>query len=51
MFPVLVTMYVRLARHEERDALAEFGDAYRRYAEVTPGWFPRLGGADRSRAS
>lgn len=25
MFPVLVTMYVRLARREERDALAAFG--------------------------
>ena len=34
MFPVLVVMYVRLARHEEQDALAEFGDAYRRYAEA-----------------
>ena len=43
MFPVLVVMYVRLARHEERDASAEFGDAYRRYAEVTPGWLPRFG--------
>src|SRR5262252_5513874 len=29
MFPVLVYMYVRLARTEERDALATFGDAYR----------------------
>lgn len=44
MFPVLVFMYVRLARIEEREALAEFGDAYRRYMAVTPGWIPRLGG-------
>ena len=31
MFPVLVVMYVKLARSEEREALAEFGDAYRKY--------------------
>jgi protein-S-isoprenylcysteine O-methyltransferase Ste14 len=43
MFPVLVTMYVRLAQAEERDARKEFGDAYERYAATTPGWIPRLG--------
>ena len=41
MFPILVTMYVRLARREEREALAEFGDAYARYAVATPAFFPR----------
>jgi hypothetical protein len=35
MFLVLVLMHVRLARREERDALAEFGDEYARYAAVT----------------
>ena len=44
MFPVLVWMYVRLAREEERAALAEFGDAYRKYAENVPGFIPRLSG-------
>ena len=44
MFPILVYMYARLARREERDALAEFGEAYRRYAARTPAFFPRLGG-------
>ena len=43
MFPVLVTMYVLLARREEREAEAEFGDAYLRYAEQTPRFFPHLG--------
>ncbi|MHB1300602.1 MAG: methyltransferase family protein [Burkholderiales bacterium] len=42
MFPVLVWMYVRLARSEERDALAEFGDEYSRYAQQTPAFFPRM---------
>lgn len=40
MFPVLVTMYVRLAHREEREALAEFGDAYRRYMAATPAFLP-----------
>ena len=42
MFPVLVVMYVRLARKEEREALAEFGEAYVTYAAQTPAFFPRL---------
>lgn len=42
MFPVLVTMYVRLARNEEHDALATFGDAYRRYMDDVPAFIPRL---------
>ena len=40
MFPVLVYMYVRLARREEREVAAEFGHEYARYAAVTPGFFP-----------
>src|SRR4051794_130506 len=31
MFPLLVFMYVRLARHEEREALGEFGEVYATY--------------------
>lgn len=42
MFPVLVWMYVRLAHQEEREAIAEFGDAYHQYAARVPGFFPRL---------
>jgi protein-S-isoprenylcysteine O-methyltransferase Ste14 len=42
MFPVLVFMYVRLARSEEREALREFGDAYRDYMVDVPGFVPRL---------
>jgi protein-S-isoprenylcysteine O-methyltransferase Ste14 len=42
MFPVLVWMYVRLARTEEREVRAAFGELYDRYAARTPAWFPRL---------
>ena len=45
MFPVLVTMYVRLAHREEREVAAEFGDAWRTYAAATPRWVPRLSGS------
>ena len=44
MFPILVYMYVRLARREEQDVRAEFGEEYARYAERTPAFFPRLDG-------
>ncbi|MCK0511613.1 methyltransferase family protein [Aromatoleum buckelii] len=49
LFPILLVIYARLARHEESDAVAEFGDAYRRYVERTPAFIPRLG-AQRSGA-
>lgn len=42
MFPVLVAMYVRLARVEEADTRRAFGAAHDRYAAVTPGLIPRL---------
>jgi protein-S-isoprenylcysteine O-methyltransferase Ste14 len=42
MFPILVTMYVRLAKREEREAGSAFGEAYLRYAANTPAFFPRL---------
>lgn len=47
MFPVLTFMYVRLARSEEREALAAYGDAYRSYMRqvpaFVPGWRTALG--------
>ncbi|MCL4315288.1 MAG: isoprenylcysteine carboxylmethyltransferase family protein [Gammaproteobacteria bacterium] len=42
MFPVLAYMYVRLARSEEREIGAEFGEAYARYAARTPAFVPHL---------
>lgn len=41
MFPVLVWMYLRLARREEGEALARWGERYRRYAEAVPAFIPR----------
>ena len=43
MFPILLCMYVRLARREEREMAAEFGDEYAKYAANTPAFLPRLG--------
>jgi protein-S-isoprenylcysteine O-methyltransferase Ste14 len=42
MFPVLVVMYVKLARSEEREAIVEFGDPYRSYMAGVPAFLPRL---------
>jgi protein-S-isoprenylcysteine O-methyltransferase Ste14 len=43
MFPILLTMYVQLARREEREALAGFGEAYTRYMAAVPAFLPHLG--------
>jgi protein-S-isoprenylcysteine O-methyltransferase Ste14 len=43
MFPILVVMYVRLARAEERESEAQFGEAWRAYAQRTPAFFPHFG--------
>ncbi|MBI3760610.1 MAG: isoprenylcysteine carboxylmethyltransferase family protein [Chloroflexi bacterium] len=42
MFPILVLMYVRLARREERESSAALGEAYAHYTANTPAFFPRL---------
>ena len=49
MFPVLVFMYVRLAHFEEREARAEFGEAYLRYEAITPAFFPKFGSKPQTR--
>lgn len=48
MFPVLAYMYAHLARVEERDVIAEFGEEYLHYSSETPAFFPRLS-RDKSR--
>ncbi|WP_199884096.1 methyltransferase family protein [Anaerosinus massiliensis] len=41
MYPILVVMYIRLARLEERESRAYFGEVYEQYQAVTPGFIPR----------
>ena len=43
MFPVLLVMYGRLALTEEADMRAQFGDAFKCYAQRTPRFIPRMG--------
>jgi protein-S-isoprenylcysteine O-methyltransferase Ste14 len=42
MFPVLVWMYARLARIEERESRAAFGEIWDAYAARTQAFIPRL---------
>lgn len=41
MLPILISMYTRLARSEEKDAQKEFGPAWDEYANKTPSFIPR----------
>lgn len=45
MFPILVTMYALLAKREERDSIAEFGDEYEEYRRRVPAFVPHLFGS------
>lgn len=40
MFPVLVVVYLRLARREEREVAGRLGEAWAAYAARTPGFIP-----------
>lgn len=42
MLPALLVVYYRLAKQEEADALAQFGDAYRRYQATSGMFWPRI---------
>lgn len=42
MFPVLVLVYARLAKVEERDMVAEFGQDYEQYRRRTPAFIPAI---------
>lgn len=40
MFPIMIAMYVRLAKREEKDMILEFGDAYKAYMKSTKMFIP-----------
>ena len=40
MFPILLIMYLKLAKIEEREALKIFGNRYKKYMEKTPAFIP-----------
>lgn len=44
MFPILVFMYARLAKIEEKMMEKEFGNEYKQYASKTPAFIPKLRG-------
>ena len=43
MFPILVVIYQRLAKREEKQAIETFGDTYLNYMKMTPAWLPKIG--------
>ena len=43
MYPMLIWMYVRLARAEERETRARFGAQFEAYAHSVPAFIPSLG--------
>ncbi|NIA56167.1 isoprenylcysteine carboxylmethyltransferase family protein [Massilia sp. TW-1] len=43
MFPILLVVYARLARQEERDSICEFGAEYERYRASVPAFVPEFG--------
>ena len=48
--PVIVLAYVRLARREEARLIKQFGEAYRKYMQRVPRFFPRWRDMRRARA-
>lgn len=43
LFPIIILVYVLLARSEERSMLNQFGEEYRTYQLRVPGFVPRWG--------
>jgi len=50
MWPILVLMYYRLARREEREMESRFGDKYIAYKQRVPMFWPRLAAARVAKA-
>ncbi len=41
MFPILIAMYIHLAKVEEKEMLGEFGEPYQHYLDITPKFWPK----------
>ena len=48
MFPVLVFMYVKLAKHEESESIAAFGKEYEDYMASVPAFLPNWTRSERN---
>jgi protein-S-isoprenylcysteine O-methyltransferase Ste14 len=46
MFPILVFMYARLAKREQFEMLAQFGEEYRSYMAQVPAFIPKVGSSE-----
>jgi len=46
MFPILVFMYARLAKREQGEMLAQFGEEYRSYMAQVPAFIPKVGSSE-----
>jgi protein-S-isoprenylcysteine O-methyltransferase Ste14 len=42
LWPVVIIVYYRLAKKEEKEAEKEFGEEYLEYKRRVPGWIPRI---------
>jgi protein-S-isoprenylcysteine O-methyltransferase Ste14 len=42
LWPVLVIVYYKLAKTEEKEAEETFGEEYLKYKRAVPGWIPRI---------
>ncbi|HDQ06136.1 MAG TPA: isoprenylcysteine carboxylmethyltransferase family protein [Candidatus Bathyarchaeota archaeon] len=42
LWPVVIIVYYKLAKTEEKEAIEEFGEEYIKYMQQVPGWIPRI---------
>jgi protein-S-isoprenylcysteine O-methyltransferase Ste14 len=47
MFPILMVIYIRLAKKEERQVMIEFKEQYQIYMQNTPAFIPRFSSRSR----
>jgi protein-S-isoprenylcysteine O-methyltransferase Ste14 len=51
LFPIMTYAYLRLARAEEKDSVAQFGQAYLDYMQQTPAFIPKFSWKVKGRRS